>query len=95
MVFILSNIGEKLCLKIIENFAKSLKDIKKVMLSIKGIKFISSSLLFAYDANFECPKIKLIDFEIAEVVSDGELDNEVIEGISNLYKILEEIAGRK
>ena len=62
------------------------------MMEISGFKFLSSSLLLIYDGSSKSNDeaiIRLIDFENTEVTIDR--DNNVIEGIQNLLKILGQI----
>lgn len=72
-------------------FIKQLLNAYSAIKSVKGIKFISSSLLLVYDAFLENPVLKLIDFENAKQTQDDESDGYVLEGISNLCKVLHEI----
>ena len=71
----------------------SLKKVYIAMEEAKGLKFTSSSLLMIYD-RYKFPIIdvivKLVDFENTEEI-DCE-DSDALEGINNLYKILQELS---
>ena len=84
--------GEKILLATIAAILPKLLSLILSIKSLRGMRFISSSICMFYDAKDPTkPDIRLLDFGRVTNLDPGFVDEESIQGLQNIYAFLLEI----